>query len=109
MSSLNDELRFPNVQNKLTHTHVHSNSQIWYHRRALLEAHGARAFLEEELNYITDVIDEDSKNYHAWSYRQWILMTVDDEPTWERELEFSTSLSFVCFVSNLLLDVFFLD
>mmetsp|Transcript_9879 Transcript_9879/g.24626 ORF Transcript_9879/g.24626 Transcript_9879/m.24626 type:complete len:342 (-) Transcript_9879:32-1057(-) len=68
------------------------NYQIWYHRRALLEAHGASAFLKEELNYIANVIDEDSKNYHAWSYRQWILMTVDDEAAWEKELEFASTL-----------------
>ena len=64
------------------------NYQIWYHRRALLETHGAREFLDEELDYITNVLEEDSKNYHAWSYRQWILMEVDDEPTWEKELQF---------------------
>ena len=56
-----------------------------------METHGAREFLDEELNYISDVLEEDAKNYHAWTYRQWILMTVDDEPAWERELEFGTS------------------
>eukprot|EP00531_Pseudo-nitzschia_arenysensis_P018731 CAMPEP_0116129334 /NCGR_PEP_ID=MMETSP0329-20121206/7871_1 /TAXON_ID=697910 /ORGANISM="Pseudo-nitzschia arenysensis, Strain B593" /LENGTH=336 /DNA_ID=CAMNT_0003623599 /DNA_START=264 /DNA_END=1274 /DNA_ORIENTATION=- len=68
------------------------NYQIWYHRRALLEAHGASAFLREELEYISNVLDEDSKNYHAWSYRQWILMTVDDEAAWAEELEFASTL-----------------
>ena len=44
--------------------------------------------MEEELNYIAKVLEIDSKNYHAWSYRQWILMTVDDESAWEQELDF---------------------
>ena len=53
-----------------------------------METHGARGFMEEELNYIAKVLEIDSKNYHAWSYRQWILMTVDEESAWEQELEF---------------------
>jgi len=68
------------------------NYQIWYHRRALLETHGARKFLDDELAYIALVLGEDAKNYHAWSYRQWLLMTVDDESAWERELEIVASL-----------------
>eukprot|EP00536_Pseudo-nitzschia_multiseries_P009103 jgi/Psemu1/199917/e_gw1.247.19.1 len=68
------------------------NYQIWYHRRALLETHGANAFLDEELNYIAGVLGEDAKNYHAWSYRQWIMMTVDDEDAWGRELGFVAAL-----------------
>lgn len=77
---------------------IPSDWQIWYHRRAVLEIHGAREFLDEELDYIAHVLEEDAKNYHAWSYRQWILMTVDDEPTWERELEFSKSRSLCVFL-----------
>lgn len=56
-----------------------------------MEAHGASAFLKEELEYISNVLDEDAKNYHAWSYRQWILMTVDDEAAWKEEVEFGKS------------------
>jgi len=75
------------------------NYQIWYHRRALLETHGARKFLDDELAYIALVLGEDAKNYHAWSYRQWLLMTVDDESAWERELEIGVS-SFRCVASH---------
>ena len=63
-----------------------------------MEAHGASALLKDELDYIANVIDEDSKNYHAWSYRQWILMTVDDEAAWEKELEFGKSCLARCIV-----------
>jgi len=68
------------------------NYQIWYHRRALLESHGAHEFLDSELNYIAEVLQEDPKNYHAWSYRQWIIMTVNDEPVWEKEIKFASKL-----------------
>jgi Protein prenyltransferase alpha subunit repeat len=64
--------------------------QIWYHRRALLETLGAQEFCKLELAYIQDVLREDAKNYHAWSYRQWILATVDDEDFWKEELEYGT-------------------
>ena len=30
----------------------------------------------------------DAKNYHTWSYRQWLLAFFDDERLWEGELGF---------------------
>ena len=57
-----------------------------------METHGAREFLDSELDYIAEVLQEDSKNYHAWSYRQWLLMTVDEESVWENELEFGKAI-----------------
>lgn len=52
--------------------------------------YGPSEFLDEELNYINGVLVKDSKNYHAWSYRQWILLAVDEEPVWRKEMEFGT-------------------
>lgn len=67
------------------------NYQIWYHRRALLEQ-----FLENpdmfanlcnnELDYIETVLENDGKNYHAWSHRQWILYTRNHEELWNEEI-----------------------
>ena len=54
-----------------------------------MEIYGVREFKDAELNYIAKVLEEDAKNYHAWSYRQWILMEVDDGPAWDQELKFS--------------------
>jgi protein farnesyltransferase/geranylgeranyltransferase type-1 subunit alpha len=66
--------------------------QIWYHRRAVVEHlhelastddignhDGAlRLMLQErihtELEYLRTVVRADGKNYHAWSYRQFLLM-----------------------------------
>lgn len=73
------------------------NYQIWYHRRALMESDGKRhhrgqdiksSFVEDELAYVAQVLQEDSKNYHAWSYRQWIARTVNESTLWEKELQF---------------------
>ena len=41
-----------------------------YHRRALAEHRGNPG---DELAYIDQVVEEDPKNYHAWSHRQWVL------------------------------------
>jgi len=71
------------------------NYQIWYHRRALLERAATvspegmtDAVVTQELAYVAKVLDEDSKNYHAWSHRQWIMRTANKADLWERELEF---------------------
>jgi protein farnesyltransferase/geranylgeranyltransferase type-1 subunit alpha len=97
------------------------NYQIWYHRRALLEAFDQKTkegraaaaddndataaatafeteFFESEDAYIMEVILLDSKNYHAWSHRQWLIRTVNKPAVWDRELEFgeySTTSSYV--------------
>lgn len=78
------------------------NYQIWYHRRALLEvlctlvteraakeislsslsspptttlspSFVMQAYYQKELDYSQTVIQADSKNYHAWSHRQWVV------------------------------------
>ena len=87
------------------------NYQIWYHRRNLLEnicgSGGGVAknnnggddnqqqhddlfkyFVTKELDYIADVLKEDGKNYHAWSYRQWIIITMNDPELWKLELQY---------------------
>ena len=45
-------------------------------------------FVQDELEYVAGVLQEDSKNYHAWSYRQWVARTVNDSALWEKELEY---------------------
>jgi hypothetical protein len=40
---------------------------------------------ENELAYIAKHVEEDSKNYHAWSYRQWVLEHFN---LWDGELSY---------------------
>lgn len=75
------------------------NYQIWYHRRALLESAAKRSgqnmmsdHVPAELGYVATVLEEDSKNYHAWSHRQWVVRTVNNADLWGKELEFAHSL-----------------
>lgn len=57
-----------------------------YHRRALAERTGNA---RDELAYVDRVVEEDPKNYHAWSHRQWLLQA------WNACLSaFSTSTKF---------------
>jgi len=36
-------------------------------------------------------LGDDSKNYHAWSHRQWIIRTLDNPELWSSEIEYSHS------------------
>jgi len=85
------------------------NYQIWYHRRALLEPTFEAEMIKqkegkekgkededdiiqkakEELNYINGVLENDGKNYHAWSHRQWVLRTICFPPSiYNSELDY---------------------
>jgi protein farnesyltransferase/geranylgeranyltransferase type-1 subunit alpha len=81
------------------------NYQIWYHRRALLEvlkkdddAEKRRLYGAKELEYIAMVLQQDAKNYHAWSQRQWVVGTFlkdggdDDDDVWKKEEEYCCQL-----------------
>ena len=78
------------------------NYQLWYHRRSLLEytfetrnniiTNTTDNILQDELEYIANVLDEDAKNYHAWSHRQWILKTINDSELWSNELDYLDTL-----------------
>jgi len=46
----------------------------------------------DELEYTAAVFEEDAKNYHAWSHRQWIVLTVNSPTIWESELTYMNEL-----------------
>ncbi len=71
------------------------NYQLWYHRRALLEirfrgGENVRA-AQKELGYVDKILEDDNKNYHAWSHRQWIIRTINQAELWLAEIEYSHS------------------
>lgn len=45
------------------------NYQIWHHRQLVLDKLGDYT---GEQNFISEMFERDSKNYHVWSYR-WVL------------------------------------
>ena len=60
--------------------------QVWHHRRLLVTIMRKPV---PELAFITHSLAEDSKNYHTWSYRQWVLAYFnDEEDLWAGELDF---------------------
>ena len=76
------------------------NYQVWHHRRLLVTI---TREVKQELAFIQKCLRVDEKNYHTWSYRQWILAhfggtgnTMDenqledsgDNSLWEGELDF---------------------
>ncbi|TBU34341.1 protein prenylyltransferase [Dichomitus squalens] len=53
--------------------------QVWHHRRLILTALNSVDAAARELVFLKTVLENDSKNYHTWSYRQWILVHFNDE------------------------------
>lgn len=77
--------------------------QVWHHRRLLITlsaslsaASGDPSTLvrapKSELAFVTASLKTDSKNYHTWSYRQWLLAFVNDEDLWSEELDYVDEL-----------------
>jgi hypothetical protein len=90
------------------------NYQVWHHRRLLLTAlktqleaintsssapspnlmkvdvdpgsNPVRVAAQYELDFIARGLQEDTKNYHTWAYRQFILTYFGDEDLWKGEL-----------------------
>jgi protein farnesyltransferase/geranylgeranyltransferase type-1 subunit alpha len=63
--------------------------QVWHHRRLLLANLKKPA---PELKFIETGLRADEKNYHTWSYRQWILAHFNEEDLWSGELPFIENL-----------------
>jgi len=59
--------------------------QVWHHRRLIqteLKLPGP------ELLFIKKCLNTDSKNYHTWSYRQWLLAHFSQDELWAGELDY---------------------
>ncbi|ESK86396.1 farnesyltransferase geranylgeranyltransferase type i alpha subunit [Moniliophthora roreri MCA 2997] len=59
--------------------------QVWHHRRLLMMRVRKPA---PELHFIANSFQTDAKNYHTWSYRQWLLAYFNQDDLWEEELDF---------------------
>lgn len=44
---------------------------------------------EKEMEFLGEIFESDSKNYHAWSYRIWL---VERFSLWEGELDYAEYL-----------------
>ncbi|KAF9162075.1 CAAX geranylgeranyltransferase alpha subunit [Mortierella sp. AD011] len=65
---------------------------IPYHELSESQQKAARDMVKVELDFIATALEEDSKNYHAWSYRQWVLTHFGQGPWWEEELSYIDGL-----------------
>ncbi|KAF8882468.1 farnesyltransferase [Infundibulicybe gibba] len=71
--------------------------QVWHHRRLLLQRTPAARTPAEELQFVARSLDVDAKNYHTWSYRQWVLARFigesdKAEEMWDKEREWVEGL-----------------
>jgi protein farnesyltransferase/geranylgeranyltransferase type-1 subunit alpha len=67
--------------NDVALTHL-KNYQIWHHRHLLMEhyypqiaadADAVARLARSETDFITEMLSADTKNYHVWSYRQYLV------------------------------------
>jgi protein farnesyltransferase/geranylgeranyltransferase type-1 subunit alpha len=82
---LDDELE---LMNELAIKHL-KTYQVWHHRRLLVQQTRNPG---PELEFIANSLQNDMKNYHTWSYRQWILAYFNDDELWSHELDFVESM-----------------
>jgi len=59
--------------------------QVWHHRRLILTETRTP---NRELEFIAESFHVDSKNYHTWSYRQWLLSYFNEDALWDGELAY---------------------
>ncbi|KAK3499160.1 uncharacterized protein B0T23DRAFT_369318 [Neurospora hispaniola] len=69
------------------------NYQIWHHRHLLVEHYyptissdpdALAQFAKQERDFLIAILSEDTKNYHVWSYRSWLVGKLG---MWEDEEE----------------------
>ncbi|KAJ1645881.1 CAAX geranylgeranyltransferase alpha subunit [Coemansia asiatica] len=79
------------------------NYQSWHHREVIVcmlldpqiladmpqDQRVCHSVIRRELSFLANVIDEDSKNFHAWSYRQWLVRRYG---IWEQEKVFINTM-----------------
>jgi len=64
------------------------NYQIWHHREMVIKRMPPNSHLHE-LEFLSTVLNGDTKNYHAWTYRHWVVEHFD---YWDNELEYTHDL-----------------
>jgi protein farnesyltransferase/geranylgeranyltransferase type-1 subunit alpha len=64
------------------------NYQVWNYRQHL-EVPGSLAFYRGEHAFVAIVLDDDSKNFHAWSHLKWTVRKGREYFTTAEELKFS--------------------
>lgn len=66
------------------------NYQIWHHRQLLIDKlyptisasrSAVLRLAKSEINFLTQMFEQDSKNYHVWSYRQYVVRKLDLFPS----------------------------
>jgi protein farnesyltransferase/geranylgeranyltransferase type-1 subunit alpha len=62
---------------------LEKNFQIWHHRRCIMEIH--QTDFDKEKDFLMEIYNSDQKNYHAWSYRLWLIERFG---LWANELDF---------------------
>jgi protein farnesyltransferase/geranylgeranyltransferase type-1 subunit alpha len=72
-----DELKLPLIEEmdylRKIGPEYEKNYQIWHHRRCISEVLSDPDDLKKEKSFLQEIFKSDAKNYHAWSYRIWLV------------------------------------
>ncbi|KAL3474635.1 hypothetical protein BJX99DRAFT_175177 [Aspergillus californicus] len=49
------------------------NYQIWQHRQVLMSQDYFTTLPPKEMDFLMEMFAQDSKNYHVWTYRHWLV------------------------------------
>ena len=67
--------------------------RLYYEDSHMKEFQAVVTACEKEKDYCESYICLDHKNIHSWTYRHWV---VEKFGLWEKELEYTDSVSFCC-------------
>ncbi|KAF9273703.1 CAAX geranylgeranyltransferase alpha subunit [Mortierella alpina] len=77
---------FPAATLSTTPANLYTVPMIPYLELSESQQKAAQEAVRTELKCIAQALVEEPKNYHAWSYRQWVLSHFGLGPWWEEEL-----------------------
>ncbi|KAF8974143.1 CAAX geranylgeranyltransferase alpha subunit [Entomortierella lignicola] len=82
----------PELATSTTASSLTTTPTIPYQNLSESQQKAVRDAVRVELDFIAEALVEESKNYHAWSYRQWVLAHFGHGPWWEEELSYVDEL-----------------
>lgn len=65
------------------------NYTVWHFRRLILEALNVN--LHDELNFLDDIAESNTKNYQIWHHRRWVAQKLGTDAS-RKEIEFTKNI-----------------
>ena len=63
------------MMEEMAETTSSKNYQLWHHREIIISRVGLYG-IPEEKEFLDKMMEQDAKNYHVWTYRQWLCRNI---------------------------------